>query len=424
MIKDRYENTLSTRSSAARDAYVDGVDRFLSAEHGAEKAFEAAINADQQFALAHVGLARSRQVSGQGAAAAEAIAVARAHANGLTAREASHVHALGLLIDGDSLAAYQAVRKHILDHPRDAMVAQTSVGVFGLIGFSGQPGREAEQLAFTTTLVPHYGDDWWLLGMHAFAQVEAGQIGPATDTIERSLVGNPRNAHGAHTRAHIYYEAGETEAGYRYMGEWRRGYDKGGALHCHLSWHVAIWALELDDLKSMWEVIDTDVAPGSAWGPPLNVLTDNAAFLYRAKLAGVEVPAHRWQAVSDYATSNFSNTGIAFADVHAALAHAMVGNSEALSKIVFEAKGPAGDIVRTIAEAFQAIAAQNWKLATDGLAAAMAGHERIGGSRAQRDLIEYALLGALHEQGQTAEAKLLLATRRPLKVQANAVKGL
>jgi len=35
------------------------------------------------------------------------------------------------------------------------MVAQTSVGVFGLIVFGGQPGREAEQLAFTTTLAPH-----------------------------------------------------------------------------------------------------------------------------------------------------------------------------------------------------------------------------------------------------------------------------
>jgi len=35
MLKDRYENTLSTGSSAARDAYVDGVDRFLSAAPGA-----------------------------------------------------------------------------------------------------------------------------------------------------------------------------------------------------------------------------------------------------------------------------------------------------------------------------------------------------------------------------------------------------
>ena len=144
MIQNRYGNTLSTGSSAARDAYVDGVDRFLSAEHGAETAFETAIAEDDQFALAHVGVSRCRQASGNGSDALEAFAGARALTNGLTDREASHIHSPGLLIDGNAPAAYQAVRKHALDHPRDAMVAQTSVGVFGLIGFGGQPGREAE----------------------------------------------------------------------------------------------------------------------------------------------------------------------------------------------------------------------------------------------------------------------------------------
>jgi len=424
MLKDRYENTLSTGSSAARDAYVDGVDRFLSAAPGAVDAFAAAIAEDPGFALAHVGLARNYQLMGQGSAAAEAIAAARGVVTGLTAREGDHVTALGLLLDGNGPAAYQAIRKHMLDYPRDALVAQTCTGVFGLIGFSGQPGREAEQLAFTTALAPHYGDDWWFLAQHAFSQVEAGQTGPATDTIERALAAHPRNAHGAHIRAHIYYEAGETDAGYRYMGEWRKDYDKGGVMHCHIAWHVAIWALERGDLETMWAVIDADVAPDAAWGPTLNVLTDNAAFLYRAELAGVEVPARRWQAVSDYAVRFFPKPGIAFADVHAALAHAMAGNNEALGKIISDAKGPAGDLVGMIAQAFQAVATQDWAKVVERLSGVMAGHERIGGSRAQRDLLEFTLAGALVRQGLGAEANLLLATRRPLKVPANAVKGL
>ena len=54
----------------------------------------------------------------------------------------------------------------------------------------------------------------------------------------------------------------------------------------------------------------------------------------------------------------------------------------------------------------------------------MSGHERIGGSRAQRDLVEYALLNALLKQGRADEARLLLATRRPLKIGSKAVKGL
>ena len=41
---------------------------------------------------------------------------------------------------------------HVTANPRDAMIAQTSTGIFGLIGFSGLPGREAEMLAFTSAL--------------------------------------------------------------------------------------------------------------------------------------------------------------------------------------------------------------------------------------------------------------------------------
>lgn len=429
MLQDRYGNALSTTSAAARDAYVDGIDRFLAAQSGAEEAFEAAVAADPDFALGQIGLARIRQAMGQGHDVAGPAGRAKALAEGLNGREAAHVNALGLLVSGQGPAAYKAIRAHLLDHPRDALVAQTCTGVFGLIGFSGQPGREAEQLAFTAALAPQYGDDWWFLCQHAFSQVEAGQTGPATATIERSMELNPRNAHGAHIRSHVYYEAGETEAGYGYIADWVRDYDKAGQLHCHISWHIALWALEQGDVETMWRVYDADVAPMSggstgAWGPPVNVLTDAAALLYRAGLAGVEVPAARWQAVSEYAARMFANPAIAFADVHAALAHAMAGNGAAVEKIAAEAKGPAADIVRELAEAFGAMAAGNWSEAEAHLARTMSSHERIGGSRAQRDLLEYALLNALLKQGKAEEARLLLSTRRPLKVASRAVKGL
>lgn len=389
MLQDRYGNTLSTSSTAACDAYVDGIDRFLAAQSGPEEAFEAAVAADPDFALAQIGLARVRQGMGQGHDIATPAGRAQALAEGLTGREASHVNALGLLVSG----------------------------------------REAEQLAFTAGLAPHYGEDWWFLCQHAFSQVEAGQTGPATATIERSMALNPKNAHGAHIRSHVYYEAGETAAGYGYITDWAKDYDKAGQLHCHISWHIALWALENGDVETMWRVYDADVAPrtgagAGAWGPPVNVLTDSAALLYRAGLAGVEVPAARWQAVSDYAARMFANPAIAFADVHAALAHAMAGNGTAVQKIVAEAKGPAADIVRELAEAFGAIGAGNWSEAEAHLARTMSSHERIGGSRAQRDLVEYALLNVLLKQGKAQEAQLLLSTRRPLKVASAAVKGL
>lgn len=425
MLKDRYGNRVSTRSTAARDAYVDGVDRFLAMQSGVDAALDRAIAEDPGFAVARIAKARQCQMKGDRAGIAEHLAAARS-VTGLSSQEGGHIHALGLLLDGQGPEAARAIRAHVAEHPRDVMVAQTCIGVFGLIGFSGQPGREAEQLAFTTALAPHYGDDWWFLGGHAFAQVEAGQTAAAAQTIERSLAERPDNANSAHYKAHIHYEAGEAEAGLAYIDRWRDDHYSGkdALLHCHVSWHIALWALEQGEIDRMWTVIDADIAPGAGHGPAINLLTDTAAIYYRAELAGVPVAPERWAALSDYAAQFFPAPGLAFVDVHAALAHAMAGNAESLETIRTDAKGPAGDLVSLLAEAFGALARQDWAAATTLLARAMSDHARIGGSRAQRDLIEYALLNALLKQGHADQARLLLATRRPLKSHANAVAGL
>ena len=69
----------------------------------------------------------------------------------------------------------------------------------------------------------------------------------------------------------------------------------------------------------------------------------------------------------------------------------------------------------------------DYRIAVDDngrLTAVMANHKRIGGSCAQRDLVEYSLMGALPEQGRSSEAIVLLQTRRPHKVSAHGVEGL
>ncbi len=420
MLEDRYGNTLSTTSQVARDAYVSGLDSTLSATGGSRRQFEAAIEADPSFALAHIALARHHQVWGNRDGVAAPLQSALA-CTGLTEREAGHVGAFAALMSGKAHEGYRAIRAHLLDHPRDALAAQTCTGVFSLIGFSGQPGREAELLAFTTQLAPHYGDDWWFTGQHAFSQMEAGQIGPAAATIEQSLDGNPRNANASHIRSHLHYENGETEAGYRYLTGWMDDYERDGMLHCHLSWHVALWALEQGDIDRMWAVIDADLSPDHTVSPPLNVMTDMASILYRAERRGVPVAPERWQRVSAYASEYFPNPGLSFADVHAALAHAMAGRSEALTKIIGNARGPAADIVRDLAQAFRAIAARDWPEAESHLAVALRDHARIGGSRAQRDLVEFAMASTLLRQGRGAEARRLLSIRRPLATHEGSV---
>src|ERR1700749_2262328 len=75
-IEDRYGLRLSTESAGAA-AYRDGVDLMLSAWPGAGDAFDRAIAADPDFALAHIARARVHSFYQQSEAARKEAAIAR-----------------------------------------------------------------------------------------------------------------------------------------------------------------------------------------------------------------------------------------------------------------------------------------------------------------------------------------------------------
>src|SRR6202030_2632937 len=109
MLTDRYELPLSTASSAARDAYIQGCEAKLTMYPGAIEAFDRAIAADPGFALAHAARAHLLLERGDAAAARGSMAPPDSLTAGLSAREASHIAFFGLLVAGDAEAALAAL---------------------------------------------------------------------------------------------------------------------------------------------------------------------------------------------------------------------------------------------------------------------------------------------------------------------------
>ena len=407
MLKDRYGLGLSTASQAARDAYVEGVDLFLSANLGSVDAFERAIAADPGFALAHAVLGRTLQLHARPEAAKQAVLRSRELTGGLPRQERANVELLAMLVDPTGIAPLATAREHLAEFPRDVMMLAPCTGVFGLIGFSGHAGREQEQVALLDALAGVYGDDWWFLSSHAFALDEVGRLTEARRAIDRAMELYPRNAHGAHVYTHVLYECEEDAAGLDYLRDWMRDYPCEAQLHCHLSWHVALWSLDLGDVTEGWHIYLRDVHPGGSWGPPINTLTDAASFLWRAELAGQPRDPVRWRDIADYARREFPKAGVTFVDVHSALAYAAAGDAAALQSFAAQlrdrlaaGKLAAGPIVPALAEAFGACVRADWDEAIRQIEPLLAEHERIGGSRAQRDLVEYTLASALMRAGR------------------------
>ena len=174
----------------------------------------------------------------------------------------------------------------------------------------------------------------------------------------------------------------------------------------------------------MWHVLDTNISPERSQGPPLNVMTDTAALLFRAELAGLKVPIERWKKLSAYAVARFPKPGLAFADVYVAIAHSRSGNRDALEVIIDSNDGPVSDLTKTLAIGYREMEDGNWSMAAEQFCEAMHDHARIGGSNAQRDLIDYSLAACLVHDGRRQEARTLLSIMRPRAIAKEIVAGL
>ena len=175
--QDRYGLTLSTASAEAASAYREGVDLLLAAWPGAAEAFERAIAADPDFALAHIARARIHTFYQQGDVARKKAALARelVARNG-SERERTHVETLALAIEGQIPAALACALTHLEAHPRDAIVMSLPLGAFGLFAFSGMADHDQARVDLCGRYAHHYGDDWWFLTNHGWALTENGDV--------------------------------------------------------------------------------------------------------------------------------------------------------------------------------------------------------------------------------------------------------
>lgn len=418
MLTDRYGLALSTASSAARDAYVRGCEAKLTMYPDAIEAFDHAIASDPGFALAHAAKAHALLERGEAAAAREAMATATSLAAGLSARETSHVAFLGLLVTADAEAALSALPAHLDNWPRDVVVLSTAAFTNGLIGSSGRAGQKRALLAMLDQLAPSYGDDWWFMAHHGMALSENGQRDAARPIIDRALAENPRNPWAAHARAHLCYEEGDTDSARAFLEDWLPTYPRDGLLYSHLSWHLALAEIEASDaaaaLRLFREAFSLDVHSGPARGK----VTDAVSFLWRWELAGHARDAEAWRVMHDFANSAFPRAGVAFSDMHIALAQVVAGNdialggrAEEIDELARHGRYPSGTLVPVVSRAFAAFERQDFSAAIDALEPIAGELERIGGSRAQLDLVEFTLLRAYIGADRLGDARLMLSAR-------------
>lgn len=407
-----------TASAGAAAHYRRGTELMFLGQPGAEAAFAAALADDPNLALAHAALARIHQMNGDRPASMAAAAAAREAAAGASARERSHVEVVAQGVEGRAPKSLALALEHLDAWPRDAVILSLPLGPFGLYAFSGMADHIPARRALCEKHRAHHADDWWFQSMYGFVLVESGDIAAGRPLIERAFVERPDSANGAHDLAHAMHESGEAEAVDALVETWLPGYDRRGILHGHLAWHQALAALDQDDPARAAAIYQAHVRPAASAALDINILTDAASFLWRLGLYGHAADAELWREAADFAYRAYPNPGFAFVDVHTAMAAAAVGDAavladraQALDARVESGGYRAGPIGPVATRAMLAFAEGRYADCATLLAPMAADAARIGGSNAQREVIEETLLVALMRAGETSKARALLDAR-------------
>ena len=131
-----------------------------------------------------------------------------------------------------------------------------------------------------------------------------------------------------------------------------------------------------------------------------------------------------WRLMHDYAGEALPRPGSGLDDLHVILAHAVMGDDVSLEmrnrqieELAATGRYPSGSYLPALARGFAAFERRDFAATIEALAPLAGQNERIGGSRAQHDLIEFTLLKAYLGARRLEEAERLLRARRPARVR-------
>jgi hypothetical protein len=376
-----------------------------------------AIAAAPGFVMAHVmkgylfGLATEREAT---AIAAESHAAAAKL--GGTARERTHVAALGKLVAGRWHEASAALEDVAIEHPRDALALQAGHQIDFFTGNARLlRDRIARALPAWSAPMPGYHA---MLGMHAFGLEESGDYARAEATGKRAVELEPRDGWAQHAVAHVLEMQSRQRDGIAWMRADTDAWTRESFLQVHNWWHLALFHFDLGETDGVLGLYDGPIY-GSRSTLALNMV-DASAILWRLHLGGADV-GDRWNALADNWAPKAGAGNYAFNDAHAMMAFVGAGRSGLVDTLLGAQREAmrrdddnvafTRDVGHPLALGIKAFGDGNYREAVRLLRPIRGIAHRFGGSHAQRDVIDLTLIEAALRAGDKPLSGSLAAER-------------
>ncbi len=396
-----------TTSPEAAAVWSRGLLDLLRLREGGAEQVSQALALDPTFALAHSTLALLGHEMCLPVDLPARLRDAQLHARRATDRERAHVHAVVRHVAGDPAPLVA----HLVEHPRDALLLSTAVPT---IAFAGVTEVPEQAWAIVEAAAPAYDGHWWSDGLLAFMRQEQGRFDEAMELSCRSLAAEPSAGHSAHARAHAHYETGDHHAGLHWMDGWVTGDGARTVSLSHFSWHAALHELSLGDTDAVRrrhrDQLGTDRALGC------RALVDTGSLLFRWALTaeGEDVPGLAG-VLATTGRETLARPATPFLALHAAVVLLATDDVPGLRTLARYAESHVHpvhrEVVAPVVHALIVLARGLPGLAADCLGAVADRTWRLGGSDAQREVLEEIRIAALLRAGRLDEARMMLDRR-------------
>ncbi len=422
MTQDAQGHHLSGATEAAVTTYDAAVRAFNLVHGDAIGLFDAARQAAPDFVMAHLGKAWVFAVANDPDLLTQAkTLVESARPMPLNEREQAHLAALSHLVQGARAAAVAVLDRHLMRYPFDLVAHQGAALADGFLGrFPWVRDRSARALPFWSKDQPGYGT---LLAFHGFGLEEAGDYTRAEDESRAAADLEPLSFWPHHTVAHVMEMTGRPEDGLGWMAAREALWSTPSHMNqVHIWWHKALFHLELGQYDAALALYD---GPMRATQRPVALsLTNATALLWRLDTLGIDI-GDRWLEQAALWQGHADGKCLVFADIHAAMAELRSGQEalverriEAMRETAASSVDAAG-LYRTVGiplvEGLAAFHRGAYAEAVELLLPVRFDLWQIGGSHAQRDVVDWTLTEAAARAGQRDVALSLaherLATR-------------
>jgi tetratricopeptide (TPR) repeat protein len=319
-------------------------------------------------------------------------AFARLHGLPMNRHEALHVSALALAIDGDAAAASRLYDAILEEEPHDALalwVAHTWDYFLG--NAQALRARSTRVLRHWSPSLPGYHA---VLSLHAFGLEECGDYGAAEEAARRALELEPDDVRAEHALMHVFEMQGRAAEGLqRPVRRWTN----------HLRWHRALFHLQMNSPEKALQTYDERMRLDE-----LPDLIDASALLWRLRLGGADVDS-RFRVVAARWAQHAEDAFCAFNDLHAMMAFVGAGRWDWAQRLLAaqerrleRATGANHDMTRLVGypagRALAAFGRGDFTTAEGLLRSLPPVAHRIGGSHAQRDVLQLTRAAAAHRR--------------------------